>query len=54
MFDVLWLQKEGAWMSIPDKGQSLTTTENVGGGFILHSTLPAQWTVIILIIFVRT
>jgi hypothetical protein len=32
-------------MSMPDRDQSLTLTENVGGGFILHSTLPAQWTV---------
>jgi hypothetical protein len=32
-------------MSMPDQGQSLTPTENVDRGFILHSTLPAQWTV---------
>jgi hypothetical protein len=32
-------------MSMPDRGQSLTLTENVARGFILHSTLPAQRTV---------
>jgi hypothetical protein len=32
-------------MSMPYRGQSLTPTENVSRGFILHSTLPAQWTV---------
>jgi hypothetical protein len=30
---------------MPDRGQNLTPTENVGRGFILRSTLPAQWVV---------
>jgi hypothetical protein len=30
-------------MGMPDRGHSLTPTEDVGRGFILHSTLPAQW-----------
>jgi hypothetical protein len=32
-------------MSMPDRGQGLTPTENVGRGFIPRSTLPAQWAV---------
>jgi hypothetical protein len=32
-------------MCMPDRGQRLTPTQNVGRGFILCSTLPAQWTV---------
>jgi hypothetical protein len=32
-------------MCMPDWGQSLTPTENVGRGFILRPTLPAQWAV---------
>jgi hypothetical protein len=32
-------------MRMPDRGQGLTPTENVGRGFILHSTLPAHWAV---------
>jgi hypothetical protein len=32
-------------MGMPDRGQSLTLTENVGRGFILRCTLPAQWAV---------
>jgi hypothetical protein len=32
-------------MHMPDRGQGLTPTENVGRGFILRSTIPAQWTV---------
>jgi hypothetical protein len=32
-------------MHMSDTGQSLTLTENVRGGFILRSTLPAQRTV---------
>jgi hypothetical protein len=27
---------------MPTRGQGLTPTENVGGGFILRSTLPAE------------
>jgi hypothetical protein len=30
---------------MPEWGQNLTPTENVGRGFILRSTLPAQWVV---------
>jgi hypothetical protein len=30
---------------MPDGGQGLTPTENVGRGLILRSTLPAQWAV---------
>jgi hypothetical protein len=30
---------------MPKWGQELTPTENVGGGFIIHSTLTAQWAV---------
>jgi hypothetical protein len=30
-------------MCMPDRGQNLTLTENVGRGFILRSTLPAHW-----------
>jgi hypothetical protein len=32
-------------MRMPEWAQNLTPTENVGGGFILRSTLPAQWVV---------
>jgi hypothetical protein len=32
-------------MYMPEWGLNLTLTENVGRGFILRSTLPAQWTV---------
>jgi hypothetical protein len=32
-------------MNMPDIGQSLTPTENVGRCFNLHSTLPALWAV---------
>jgi hypothetical protein len=27
ILDILWLQKERAWMRMPDRGQSLTPTE---------------------------
>jgi hypothetical protein len=30
---------------MPKLGHNLTPTENVGRGFILRSTLPAQWAV---------
>jgi hypothetical protein len=30
---------------MPDRGQGLTLTENVGRGLILCSALPAQWAV---------
>jgi hypothetical protein len=32
-------------MCLPDRGQGLTQTQNVGSGLILRSTLPAQWAV---------
>jgi hypothetical protein len=32
-------------MRLPDIGQGLTPTENVGGGLILRTALPAQWAV---------
>jgi hypothetical protein len=32
-------------MRVPDRGQSPTPTECVGRGFILRSTIAAQWTV---------
>jgi hypothetical protein len=32
-------------MCMPEWGQNLTPTENVGRGFILRSALPAQWVV---------
>jgi hypothetical protein len=32
-------------MHMPEWGQNLTQTENVDRGFILRSTLPAQWAV---------
>jgi hypothetical protein len=32
-------------MRLPDRGQGLTATENVGGGLILRTALPAQWAV---------
>jgi hypothetical protein len=32
-------------MRMPKWYQNLTPTENVGRGFIFHSTLPAQWVV---------
>jgi hypothetical protein len=30
---------------MPNRGQGLTPTENVGRGLLLHSALPAQWAV---------
>jgi hypothetical protein len=42
--DILRLQKE-VYMNTSGTGQSLTLTENVVGGFILDSTLPADWTI---------
>jgi hypothetical protein len=32
-------------MRLPDRGQGLTLTENVGRGLILRTALPAQWAV---------
>jgi hypothetical protein len=32
-------------MRLPDRSQGLTPTENVGGGLILRTALPAQWAV---------
>jgi hypothetical protein len=32
-------------MAMPEQDQNITPTENVGRGFILRSTLPAQWAV---------
>jgi hypothetical protein len=29
---------------MPNRGQGLAPTQNVGRGFILRSTLPAEWT----------
>jgi hypothetical protein len=43
--NVLWLQKEGAWIRLPDRGQGLTPTENVDRGLTLRTALPAQWAV---------
>jgi hypothetical protein len=43
--DVLWLQEKGAQVRVSERGQGLTITKNVGRGFFLHSTLPAQRTV---------
>jgi hypothetical protein len=45
MFYVPRLQKEGALVSMPTRGKGLTPTENVGRGFILRSTLPAEWAI---------
>jgi hypothetical protein len=43
--NILRLQKEGAQMRLPDRGQGLTPTENVGRGLILRTAPPAQWAV---------
>jgi hypothetical protein len=43
--NILWLQKEGAKIRMPDRGQGLTPTENMGRGLILRSALPVQWAV---------
>jgi hypothetical protein len=43
--NILWLQKEGAQIRLPDRGQGLTLTENVGRGLLLRTALPAQWAV---------
>jgi hypothetical protein len=43
ILNILWLQKEGAQIRIPKQSQGLTPTKNMGQGFILCSTLPAQW-----------
>jgi hypothetical protein len=32
-------------LRLPNGGQGLTPTENVGGGLILRTALPAQWAV---------
>jgi hypothetical protein len=32
-------------MRLPDRGQGLTPIENVNGGLILRTALPAQWAV---------
>jgi hypothetical protein len=32
-------------MRLPNRGQGLAPTENVGGGLIFHNALPAQWAV---------
>jgi hypothetical protein len=31
-------------MHVSKRGQSLTFTKNVGQGFLIHSTLPTEWT----------
>jgi hypothetical protein len=43
--NILWLQGKGAQMHVSEWGQGLTFTENVGRGFLFHSTLPTQRTV---------
>jgi len=43
--NTLWFQKEGAQIHVSERGQSLTFTEDMGRGFLIHSTLPTQWTI---------
>jgi hypothetical protein len=53
ILDILWLQKQGAQISMPDRGQGLTPTENVARGFIPRSTLPAQFREILFFLTLR-
>jgi hypothetical protein len=45
IINILWLQKEAAQIHMPKQIQGFTSTKNMGRGFILCPTLPAQWAV---------
>ena len=43
--DVRRLQEKGAELRMSERGQSLTFAENVGRGFLFHSTPSTHWTI---------